>query len=238
MKKCYIITAYIEGNLSKIISPQKSDFIICADGGYEIAVSFSITPDLVIGDSDSQGQWDGSSFLTTLPSHKTDEPSPYPGSCTAQSPTDFIHFPREKDVSDTFLCVKHAVSLGFGEIIIVGGIGGRLDHTISNIQTLAHFSDCVKSISMTDENNFITIACNSQVTLQKKEDFTISLFSLSDKCSGVRTTGLYYPLENAELKNTYPLGLSNEFTDNEATIEVKNGKLLIAVSRKKIEEKV
>ena len=218
MKKCYIITAYIDGDLSKIISPQRSDFIICADGGYETAVSFNITPDLVIGDSDS-----GS--MSSLSRNDLER--------AARPPTNFIHFPREKDVSDTFLCVKHAISLGFGEIMIAGGIGGRLDHTISNIQTLAHFSDRVKSISMTDENNFITIACNSQVTLQKKEDFTISLFSLSDKCSGVRTTGLYYPLENAELKNTYPLGLSNEFTDNEATIDVKSGKLFIVVSRKK-----
>jgi len=212
MKKCYIITAHIDGDLSEIISPQKSDFIICADGGYEIAVSFNIVPDLVIGDSDS-------GRMSALPGN------------SVTHKTDFIHFPKEKDVSDTFLCVKHAISLGFEEIIIAGGIGGRLDHTISNIQTLVHFSDVAKKMTMIDETNLVTIVNNSRITLQKKEGFSVSLFSLSDRCLGVSTTGLYYPLDNAELKNTYPLGLSNEFTDHNATIEVKNGILLIVLSQ-------
>jgi len=215
MKKCYIITAYIEGVLPEIISPQKSDFMICADGGYEIAVSFNIVPDLVIGDSDSGGM----QVSTTIdPKNNSND-------------TDFICFPKEKDVSDTFLCVQHAVNLGFEEIIIAGGIGGRLDHTISNIQTLAHFSNAAKRITMVDEKNLITVIENSTITLPKKDGFTVSLFSLSDTCSGVRTAGLYYPLVDAELQNTYPLGLSNQFTENEAIIEVKKGKLLIVMSQ-------
>ena len=208
MKKCYIITSYIEGELSDIISPDAADFIICADGGYELASAFGVVPDLIIGDSDSGN-------MTPSPCEKPE----------------VLIYPKEKDESDTFLCVKHAASLGFNEIVIAGGIGGRLDHTVSNIQTLAYFSDSVKSISMIDGKNFATILSNGCVKLSKKEGHKISLFSLTNKSGGVTAAGLLYPLKDACLENTYPLGLSNEFVDNIAEIEVKSGKILIVMSK-------
>ena len=42
-----------------------------------------------------------------------------------------------------------------------------------------------------------------------------------------------YPLENAVIENTFPIGVSNEFTDKSAKIAVKNGTLLI-VSQSRI----
>jgi thiamine pyrophosphokinase len=144
--------------------------------------------------------------------------------------TEFIRIKKEKDESDTFNAVQHAVASGFEYIDIIGGIGGRLDHTVSNIQTIAHFSGSTKRITMTDETNFITIVENSTITLPQKQNCSLSLFSFSDVCSGVTTTGLQYPLENATLQNSYPIGLSNEFTSAEASIEVISGKLLVIVS--------
>ena len=208
MKTSYIITSYIEGGFANLSSIDESDFVICADGGYEIALSQNIMPDIVIGDSDS-------------------------GKMQPVKPgkTKFIHHEKEKDESDTFLCVKHAVELGFKEITILGGIGGRLDHTISNIQTLAHFTNLTDSIFLKDEGNLVTVIENSKVALSKTEGFALSLFSLSDKCSGVTVKGLKYPLKNAELNNSYPIGLSNGFIGDRASIEVKNGKLLIVLSK-------
>jgi len=221
MGKCYIITAYIDGTLTEIISPSESDFIICADGGYEIATSFNIVPHLVIGDADSGGvtliSSDGSKFNSV--------------SNVATSKTEFIRLQTEKDEADTFVCVQHAVALGYDDITIVGGIGGRLDHTVSNIQTLTHFASKTKRVSFTDENNFMTVIDNSNITLPRKEGFSISLFSLSDICDGVTISGVYYPLTNATLTNTHPLGLSNEFIEDEAFIEVKDGRLLVIMSR-------
>ena len=208
MKKCYIITAYIEGAISDIISPDRTDYIICADGGYEIAVSGGLTPDLVIGDSDS-------GKMNTFSADKPES----------------LLFPKEKDESDTFLCINHALELGYDDIVIAGGIGGRLDHTIANIQTLSFFSELTNGISMLDDRNFATVILCSNITIERREGFSLSLFALSEKCSGVTTTGLYYPLTDAELFNAFPLGLSNKFTDDEAYIEVKRGKLLIVMSR-------
>ena len=209
MKKCYIITAYIEGNINELLPLNSSAFVICADGGYEIALSHSITPHVVIGDADS-------GKMSQLVNN---------------SKTEFVYFKQEKDVSDTFLCVEYAISLGFNEIEIIGGIGGRLDHTISNIQTIAKFSSDSIKLTMRDGANFITVVSDSSITIKKEENFSLSLFSFSDICSGITTTGLQYSLTNATLQNSYPLGLSNEFVENVATIEVKQGKLLVVMSK-------
>jgi len=205
--KCYIITAHIEGNPRDLITPSANDFVICADGGYEIAREAGITPGLVIGDSDSGKM----------------QPSP-------DSKTEVIRFPATKDVSDTFLCVKHAVDLGYEDITIIGGIGGRLDHTMSNIQTLSHFSGLVQKLVMVDGKNFVTVIENTSITIPHSDNSCISLFSLSDKCEGVTVEGLLYPLKNADLNNSYPVGLSNEFTGGDTVIDVKSGKLLIIMS--------
>ena len=49
---------------------------------------------------------------------------------------DIIHVPVEKDDTDTLLCLKYGMELGYREFLMIGGIGGRLDHTMANIQTL------------------------------------------------------------------------------------------------------
>ena len=45
MKKCLIITSYIEGELSELIRGETFDCILCADGGYDYAKKSCITPD-------------------------------------------------------------------------------------------------------------------------------------------------------------------------------------------------
>ena len=206
-RRCYIITAYLEGALTAIIAPDASDYIICADAGYEKALAAGLRPDLVIGDFDST---------------KIIAPD---GARTA-----FIRHPIQKDESDTFLCVKHAVDQGFRDIIIAGGLGGRLDHTVSNLQTLARFAEKGRTIALTDAKNTAAVLTDSSVTIPKKEGLCLSLFSLSDVSAGVTTEGLRYPLRNATLTNTYPIGLSNEFSAEEARVEVRSGKLLVVLS--------
>jgi len=208
MQKCYIITAYIEGALSQIISPDESDFIICADGGYKKAIFYNLKPNIVIGDFDS-----------------------YQKKAPHDEDTTFLRYPAEKDESDTFLCVEYAIQQGFDEIIIAGGIGGRLDHTFSNLQILARFAEKVKKITMLDEKNFVTLLENGRLTIPKREGWCVSIFSLSDVSYGVTTEGLFYPLRDATLWNTYPLGLSNVFCEDIAWVEVKSGKLLVILSK-------
>ena len=84
-------------------------FVIAADAGIEKLNKAGIVPDLIIGDFDSLG--------------------------ARPSGENVRIFPVEKDDTDTMLCLKHAIGQGANDVTILGGIGGRLDHTFANIQS-------------------------------------------------------------------------------------------------------
>lgn len=205
MKRCIIITSYIEGNLADIVEICENDYVICADGGYDHAKKFNIIPDLLVGDFDS-----------------------------LKSPIDpeieIITFPSEKDDTDTGLCISTALQKGFRQLVIIGGMGGRFDHAMANIQIMLKAAEQSASVVMTDKHNFATILINSQLKIPKKNGHHLSIFSLSEESQGVTVTGVKYPLHNHTLTYNFPLGVSNEFLQPEACVSVKKGKLLIVLS--------
>ena len=206
MKKCAIITTYIEGNLAELLPDPEEYFVICADGGYAQAVEAGIKPDLIIGDLDS---------------YKGDIPKDVP----------IEKLPVEKDETDTGHSLTYAVNKGYKEIVIVGGIGGRFDHTVSNMQNVAGVCEKGVQVTLVSDGNEYTAVKNGSITVKKRAGWKLSVLSLTEKCEGVSLSGVYYPLEGAVMTNTFPLGTSNEFVDDEAVISVKNGMLLVVVSR-------
>lgn len=205
-KRFVIITSYLEGSLLNIYSREKNDFIICADGGFAIAKNAHIAPDLIIGDFDS--------LKISLPES-----------------IETITLPVMKDDTDTGVCVDYALTAGADEILILGGLGGRLDHTLANLQTLAKVSKNNIPITIKSEKNSVSILSNGKTSIRNEPQYKISLLSYSEKCTGVTISGVLYPLENATLTNQYPIGVSNEFTNDYAHISVENGTLLIVLSK-------
>ena len=205
MKKCLIITSYIEGNLTGLISGFDPDFILCADGGYNHAKAAGIRPDLLIGDMDS---------IDT-----SDDPE-----------IEKIIYPAEKDDTDTGLCLQLALDRGYRNIMIAGGLGGRLDHTISNIELITGKIEQADSITIKDLHNSCTVIRNSSITLQKGISKYVSVFSMTEKSTGVYENGFKYPLVDAVLPFGSTLGTSNEIIEDEAVISVRDGILLIVFS--------
>lgn len=179
----------------------KEDLIIAADGGYNHLLKYNIKPDIAIGDFDSLGY----------------------------VPNDIqtVKLPAEKDVTDMSAAVDIGIERGYKTFYIYGGCGGRIDHTISNLQLAASVAEKGMKLFIRDGKTVITAIHNKKIYLDKTNTGYISLFSHSDVCSGVTVRGLKYTLENAELNNTVPLGVSNEFIGEEAEISVQNGTLLI-----------
>lgn len=204
IKRCIIICAYNEYPIKQAINIKDDDYIICADAGIKLAQNENIFPSLVIGDFDSLGKL------------------PYGDN--------IIQLPVEKDDTDTLYCVKFAIEKGYREIIIVGGIGGRLDQTIANIQTLKFAFEQGCNIWLCDGKNKITYINNTSITVSK-DNCKISVFSYSEKSDGVTITGAKYKVDNGTLFSNYPIGVSNEFENEEVIISVKNGELLIVLSR-------
>lgn len=206
MARCIIITAYHTGNIKDSYVPMPGDFIICADAGYLLARQEGITPDAVLGDFDSMER-----SQVTCP--------------------DIIHVPVEKDDTDTLLCLKYGMELGYREFLMIGGIGGRLDHTMANIQTLLYAHNRGIDIEMADAGNTARILSPGTYHLKEKEGYQLSLFALTQTCTGIYYTGLKYPLNNATLTNDFPLGVSNSFVSSEAEITFATGTALLILSK-------
>lgn len=204
MARCIIITAYNEFPVREGIDLRKDDFIICADGGYAIAEKEGILPEVIIGDFDS---FDGKVLS-------------------------FVHvvcLPAEKDDTDTLFCLKYGIERGFNDFIIAGSFGGRADHTIANIQTLAYGCRSGRRVVLQDKKSMFIVISNSTINIPRREKAKLSVFAYTDKCHGVTLKGVKYILDNALLTNTFPLGVSNEFVDDEAVVSCGDGMLLVSV---------
>ncbi len=186
-------------------SPVAGDYIIAADSGYRHALSAGIKPDLLIGDFDSLDFSPDENIKT-------------------------IRSPSMKDDTDTFLAVRHGLSLGYKNFLLLGVLGGRLDHQTANIATCAFIAQQGGTCEIRDKANMVYAVKNGKISLEKKKNWSVSVFSYTEKSTGVTLTGLKYPLNHATLTNTFPVGVSNEFKDNTATVEVKDGVLLIILS--------
>lgn len=180
--------------------------VISADGGYSNALKFNIIPNICIGDFDTL-------TANINPSCK------------------IIKYPPEKDDTDTMLCVKKAISMGYDTIYIYGALGGRFDHTIANIQTLEYITEKNISAYIIDNQNIITMQKDSTRVYNQYSNFKyFSIFSISNS-SDVSAIGLKYPLEHTILNRNFPLGISNEILLDSATITVYKGTILIVYSK-------
>lgn len=198
MKRALIFGGGVYGNEFPEIT--NGDFIIAADKGCEILNSHSVEPHITVGDFDS------SAFVPEK---------------------NVVVLPTEKDVTDSHAAVNIAIEKGFDEIYIYGGMGGRPDHTFANYSLLASLAEKGISAYLIGEGFLVTAIKNGTLTVHGGKGKTVSVFSWSEKSKGVTLKGLYYPLENAVLKNTFALGVSNSFSETEAEISVKDGILLI-----------
>lgn len=195
MKTCYIFSSI--PCRADGFARDKTDLVIAADKGYENTLRMGIKADLVVGDFDSLGY------------------IPEGG--------EILRHPAEKDDTDTMLAVKTAIERGFRRIVIYGGIGGRLDHTFANIQTLAYASGHGAEAFLVDGRSIITSLTNEKITVNGEG--TASVFAFG-KAKGVSISGLKYPLCGYEMSFDFPIGVSNEFTGTPATLEVKDGTLI------------
>lgn len=185
--------------LNKPVS--ENAFTVAADAGFEVARSCGIEPDLVVGDFDSLGYTPKVANIRQLP--------------------------VEKDTTDMAEAVEAGLERGCTEFRLYGATGGRIDHTLANIQLAAHLSQIGKDVFIYGNGFFLTAITSRSIYLNGRLGDTVSVFSLTERSEGVTLRGLKYQLDNYTLLNTVALGVSNEFTDKTAEISVGNGTLLI-----------
>ena len=189
----------------------EADLIIAADSGYNNASRLGVRPGLLLGDLDSIDR-------------------------KKLAPDELEHIekiivPAIKDDTDTQLAVDTAISRGADEIIIIGGLGGRLDHTLSTVFLLEYLKDKGARGVITDGRNRVRIMeSGGRLTIKRGYKY-LSLVGLTDTCEGVSISGVFYPLKDAVLERKYAFAVSNEITADAAEISLSKGILLVIESR-------
>jgi len=185
--------------------------VICADGGAIHAKKMGVKPHILVGDFDSLQDEDLKWF--------------------ENAETEIVHYPVEKDMTDSEIAVDTAVDRGCTYIKIIGAFGTRLDHSLANIFLLKKLLDKGINGSIINEDNEITLI-KDKITLKKREGYNVSLIPITEKVEGVTTKGLYYPLHEATIEMGSTWGISNEFVDETAEVTIKRGIMLVILSRK------
>ena len=202
-KRCIIISG---GDFTPVSDLQPDDFVISCDRGYPYCLELGIQPNLLISDFDS-----------------------YSGPVSPDVPTH--RYPSEKDDTDTMLAVRYAVDHSFEEIRLFCALGGRLDHTIANLQSLVFARKHGVHAGIYSPQETVLVLQNEKISLPRREGWSLSIFAVDTVCTGVSLRGTKYPLENAMLSPAFPLGVSNQWAAPEAEISVQDGVLMVVLSK-------
>lgn len=178
-----------------------NDFFAVCDCGLRHCEPLGIEPDLIIGDFDSYNKPVTDKELITLP--------------------------REKDDTDTFFAAKEGVKRGFDEFLLIGVIGGRLDHSIGNISILLYLESLGLTAKAVDDYSEIEIISDKTAYIESKFRY-FSLLNVTGIAKGITIKNAKFPLENGEITCEYQYGVSNEtINSSPAEVSVKEGKLLL-----------
>jgi len=179
----------------------ENDYIICADSGYIHAKKLNIRVNLLVGDFDSLNI-----------DYKADE---------------IIRLEINKDDTDTYSAVKHAIKRGYKDFLLFGMLGGRTDHSLANISILSFLKNHDCSGIIINENEEITFVLNETVKIKKTDCEHFSLIAVSGTVRGVTIKGAEFCLDNADIEYPYQYATSNKVIDEYAIVRILEGKVLL-----------
>lgn len=212
MGRCIIVAA---GDLTVgSVKVNEDDLVIAVDGGLGYCSVLELEPDIILGDFDSVSEQEREAIRLLK----------------QQIPERIIELPCEKDDTDTLAAIRIGLENGYDRFLIYGGTGGRLEHTIANIQSLLYLKSHNATGYLMDGSGMICVLQNEEVRLKDNLEGYMSLFALGKDARGVTIRGMKYELENTVLTNDFPVGVSNEFIGKEALVKVEDGELLMIIN--------
>ena len=185
----------------------RANLVVAADSGLRHAEPLGVTPTFVVGDFDSVSE-------EVLERHATVPRQAHP---------------PEKDALDLELALQHALDAGADEVVIIGGLGGRLDQTLAAVLIAARLvregarvwlhSGDARAFFLSGEGGL-------ELTLPTGQRF--SVLSLAET-SVVTLQNAKYPLTRFALSFGLGRGVSNEVSGAPLKVELEAGLLIVTV---------
>ncbi len=206
MKRCHIFAGGDLGKIADYWFPNHGGYVICADSGYKHAKKLGLVPDLLVGDFDS--------YKRKLPKG-----------------VEVYRSVPEKDDTDTLMAVKIAIERGYTNIYLYGALGGpRFDHAFANIQTMLYAREHGANLILIGNGTLLLQGEGEAMYTEESKRWGykyLSVFAITETVKIKSLRGVKYPLENYEMKSSFPIGVSNEITDGQAFLDIESGLALV-----------
>ncbi|UFU00986.1 thiamine diphosphokinase [Radiobacillus kanasensis] len=185
---------------------------IGVDRGAFYLIEKGISPNIAIGDFDSVSE----SEQNRIMSHASE----------------YLAYPIEKDETDLELAVEKAVSLQPDSILFFGVTGGRLDHSLANVQLLMTLWKRDIPSKMVDAGNVLEIKGPGKHIIEKDDNHpNVSFIPFTEQVIGISLDGFYYKLTNRTISWGSTLCISNKLISEKGTFSFKEGILIVIKSR-------
>ncbi|MFJ9497951.1 thiamine diphosphokinase [Brevibacillus centrosporus] len=207
------ILMFAGGNLGQwaIRYIRQEDWLVGVDRGALFLIQHGLSPRLSIGDFDS---------VSIEERAKIEQHSGYVSACD----------PVMKDLTDTEMALTWALEQQPAEIVLLGALGSRFDHTLANVHLLQKALLARIDCKIVDETNEIHLI-DRELTVERDHFAHVSLLPFSPEVTGITLCGFQYPLQDATLRIGDTIGISNVLTADSGTITVKTGLLLTIKSK-------
>lgn len=185
--------------------------VYCADGGANVLYNLGIVPKIIMGDMDSI--------------------QPHVKAYYQEQGCEFITVPSEKDETDGQLIIERAIADNHQKIFLFCALGGRMDHTLGNMQIL--YGACKKGVTAGVISDDTIIYCvNDRMTLNKEECNLVSIIPYEDN-TVLTLTGFRYNVEKFKFEKELPIGLSNYLVEKHGNIVVHSGCAMVIITADK-----
>lgn len=183
------------------------DYIVAADGGWQLAQQMGVKPAMLVADFDSLGM-------------------PIP-----MENVELASLPMEKDITDTAEAMRLAYEKGYRSFLLLGCTGGRLDHQQAALAVAADYARRGCDVVLADEKNEIHLLLPGSYVYPACPDEKISLFAFGEDVTGLFVDGLKYTVSDYTLSPYDALCVSNEWVGEDACLSFKSGLLMLYFSK-------
>lgn len=194
----------IEDKFYKELFLEQRD-IYCADGGIKFCETLNIVPKEIWGDLDSSDE-------KIIKKYK-------------EKGSEIKKFPVDKDFTDGELLIDYVISKGYSKVYLLGALGGRIDHELTNINLLSKYEE----LTILTEKE-VVFFIGRKYTINNRKFSTVSFIPMSDKVKGLTLEGFKYPLNNYNLLRGESRCMSNILISDKGEISYDEGQLLCIIN--------
>ena len=188
-----------------------AELIIAADGGAAWLDAQGVAPHMVVGDLDSADP----ALVEKL----------------SQTGVSIERHPVGKEASDLELGVEAATKVGADDIVVLGALGGALDHLLANVLLLGSATRAGQSIRLVHGSTSARLLTGpAEAQLNGPAGARVSLLAIGPAAKGVTTRGLRWRLAADRLELGSSRGLANVVDALPAGVSLVSGQLLLIES--------